>query len=107
MSQSKMSAIIACVVSLVIAIGGWSVTYLSQSRQADVKRIEIAVGILRAKPEDSIRPAREWAVNVISYYSHDVPLSDAARNALLEHQVLGLVGIAESAGEALPAINNR
>ena len=44
--------------------------------------VEIAVSILRAKPEDNIRPAREWTVDVISKYS-EVPLTKSVREALL------------------------
>jgi hypothetical protein len=36
-------------------IGAWA-TYYATQREAQVKMIEIAVGILAAKPEDSIKP---------------------------------------------------
>jgi hypothetical protein len=45
--------------------------------------IEIAVGLIRQPPSDEVQPAREWAVNVIEYYS-DVKLSQKARAALLK-----------------------
>ena len=67
------------------AIGGAVVAYanlLITNREMDVKMVEIAVGILSQEPKDSIAPAREWAVDVISYYAGPVRPSDAARSAL-------------------------
>lgn len=70
-------------------IGGSAVAlfgYLGTSREMDVKMVEIAVGILAREPTPPIRPAREWAVDIINEYSN-VSLSPQARAALLENQI--------------------
>ena len=59
--------------------------YLVTKREADVKMIEIAVGILAAKPDQNIKPARAWAVDVLDHYSTDVKLTDEVKAALLDN----------------------
>lgn len=77
-------------VPLISAIIGGSVVallnYMGTNRQMDVKMVEIAVGILAKEPTYPIQPAREWAVDVINQFSQ-IPLSEPARAALLEHQL--------------------
>lgn len=82
-----IAALIGAAATLLITFSGSLLGYWGQSRAMEVKMVEIAVGILRAEPEANIRPAREWAVDVISEYS-EVPMSKAAREALLSHQAL-------------------
>ncbi|MEG6507732.1 hypothetical protein V6C03_01995 [Methyloligella sp. 2.7D] len=86
MGSQIQAALIAAIVSAVVTVGGWFVTYWTQDRALQVKMVEIAVGILRAEPKENIRPAREWAVDVISEYSY-VPLKPEVQRALLEHRV--------------------
>jgi hypothetical protein len=61
--------------------------YAVRQREMSIKMIEIAVGILTAKPDDSIRPARKWAVQVISKYAADmeVPIDEDVRRALYDN----------------------
>jgi hypothetical protein len=51
--------------------------------------VEIAVGILQAEPDARIRPARQWAVALLQYYSTEVPLPDEVASLLIEEQLPG------------------
>lgn len=87
MNNAVRTAAIAGVSAIVGALIGAWLDYAVREREMDIKMVEIAVGILRAEPSEGIRPAREWAVNIISYYSPEVPLSAKARDALIQNRV--------------------
>ena len=54
----------------------------------DIRTIEIAIDILREKPESELRPAREWAVDLIdSHFPDELKFSDEARRALVDNEV--------------------
>jgi hypothetical protein len=72
--------------ALLGGIVGSVLTYWSANREMDVKMVEIALGILAKSPTDPVKPAREWAVDVINQYSA-VKLSPQARDAFLENQI--------------------
>jgi len=80
--NNAWAGLIGALVGGLIVAGG---NYLVTKREAEVKMIEIAVGILAAKPDESIKPARAWAVDVLDRYSRDVRLSDEVKRALLDH----------------------
>jgi len=80
-----ISAITALITSGLVALGDYSV----RAREMDIKMMEIAVGLLKEDPKGPLQPAREWAVDVMSYYSKGgVPLSVDASVALKGHRIL-------------------
>jgi hypothetical protein len=72
----------AIVGGLIVAVGNYWVT----EQEANVKMVEIAIGILAAKPEENIKPARAWAVDVLKLYApKQARLSEEVARALLDH----------------------
>jgi hypothetical protein len=80
MSNGLQIALISAATGVVGALFG----YAAADREASVKMIEVAVGILAAKPEGNIKPARKWAVDIINHYS-DVKLPEDVKAALLDN----------------------
>jgi hypothetical protein len=81
--MGKGEAITVALIGLIGVIVGSLLTYFVSSRDLDIKMIDIAVGLLKEDPANiKLQPARNWAVDIISYYSADVPLTEEARNAL-------------------------
>jgi hypothetical protein len=51
-------------------LGGAALQHLSQSRDQDIKMVQVGLDILRTDPKtNSINPAREWAIRVVEKYS--------------------------------------
>jgi len=67
----------------VVVLGGVGLFVSSaiQSRDANAKLVETAVGVLRAKPDESNKGLRVWAMAVVNKYSQ-VPLSLQAQEEL-------------------------
>jgi hypothetical protein len=90
-----MSNILVAAITGLAALGGALIGSLyqhaSRERELDIKMVEIAVNILRAKPEPSVQPVREWAVAVMDKYS-GLKLSDDARRVLLNEPLPGSFG---------------
>lgn len=89
MSAGAASAWLTVSTAVAALLGGIVGSWLDfdvRDRQLDVRLVEIAVGILQAEPKDNIRPAREWAVDVIAKYSN-VPISPASRVALIDNSL--------------------
>ena len=64
-------------------IGYW-LNGIRHKREMAVKMIEIALGILTAKPEPENKALREWAVNILVLNSpKEAPLSAGAKQAML------------------------
>jgi hypothetical protein len=102
MNSSVTTALIAAGFGLVGGLIGGALDYVVREREINVKMVEIAVGLLREDPKGRLQPAREWAVQVIDDNS-DTPLSDAARQALLNCPVDKFAAIGRSAtGKELP-----
>jgi hypothetical protein len=80
--MGKGEAITVALIGFLGVIVGALLTYLVSAREADIKMIDIAVGLLKEDPNGQLQPARNWAVDVISYYSTDVELSSEAKDAL-------------------------
>src|SRR4051812_40566245 len=69
------------IVALLSAFVGSAVTYLMHRREMGVKMSEVAIGILRAKPDENTRALRDWAVDVLAHYAkHHVPLKAELRS---------------------------
>ena len=84
MWKTLLTTLGAAVVGGIVTIVGAGLEFQSKDRELDIKLLEIALGILREKPEnDQISGAREWAVDVLSKYS-DVPVSDVAKSQLVK-----------------------
>ena len=66
---------------VVIAGVGLFVNSSLKSREVNVKYVEMAVDILRAKPDESQKNLRGWAINLINTYSK-VPLPVEAQQEL-------------------------
>lgn len=59
----------------------------SARNAANVRLVELAVGVLQRKPNSATRDLRTWAISVIDRYS-DVDLSPTARAALADSLTL-------------------
>jgi hypothetical protein len=46
-----------------------SVQLLISSQQRDTKMVEIAIGVLAAKPNEDVKGARAWAIRVVERHS--------------------------------------
>lgn len=69
-----------------VAVGG--LEYYAKDREMDIRMIEIALDILREKPESEIRAAREWAVDLIDSHSPKaLKFSQQARDYLIDNKV--------------------
>jgi len=87
--------------SIAAALGSW-LTYRSRHRELDVKMIELAVGLLTQKPEDSTMPLRNWAVDLLDHYS-EVKLSPETKAALRQNALPELPGFFVGASFLEPA----
>ena len=83
---SVVTAIIAslCTVAVAIATGWFS--YASKDEELRVHLVEIALGILRAKPEEDVANARGWAVDVMERNS-GVKFKEEDRDQLLHKPI--------------------
>ena len=74
-----ISAVTALVTSGLVAL----LDYTVRQRDMDIKMMEMAVGLLKEDPNGPLRATREWAIDLISYYSkQSVPLPENAISAL-------------------------
>jgi len=81
---------IAFAIALVPVVTAWIAgryADASARRDANVRLVEVAVGVLQQPPSSATRVMRVWAVAVVDKYS-EVPLGDAARKALTDSIVL-------------------
>ncbi len=77
----------AVLIPLVVGIVGWQVNTAVKERDAQVRMIELAVGILQQEPDPEAGIGlREWAVDVIDRHS-GVALSQAAQLELLQRSL--------------------
>jgi len=65
----------------VIAGVGLIVDSTLKNREVNLKYVQVAVDILRVKPEESSKNLRKWAIDVINEYSK-IPLSLEAQEEL-------------------------
>jgi hypothetical protein len=61
-----------------------SVQLLISSQQRDTKMVEIAIGVLAAKPDENVKGARSWATRVIERHS-GTSFVEGERNELKGH----------------------
>ena len=66
---------------LVIAIVGWCIDSTLKRRETSAKMVEVAVGVLKSKPNASNGNLRTWAIQVVNRYS-EVPLPIQAQEEL-------------------------
>ena len=68
--------------------GSW-IEHTSRERELNIKMIELAIGLLKEEPNGPLKPARDWAVGVISKYAKNEgdPLSEDALEALKSEKV--------------------
>lgn len=81
--MSKSAEVVVPVLTALLGAGvGAVLTYLSASRELDIRLVEIGVGILTSAPEKE-KPAagRSWAVDVMEKYS-GVTFSASEREGL-------------------------
>lgn len=74
------------VIPLVVVLIANNYTQKQKESELAVRYIELAVGILRAAPDDQTRPLRKWAVAVIDHNSI-VPLPDDVKKSLESTQL--------------------
>ena len=82
-AQVVIAGIATVVVPLLIAYVGNLYTRSVKEREIQSRYIEIAVDVLRAKPDQQSRLLREWASDAIDAYS-DVKLSPDTKRSLVE-----------------------
>ena len=66
-------------------ISFWA-TNLSSSREHDAKMVELALGILRAAPNENVLGARRWAIRVIDAHA-GIPFTPDEEKALLKNAI--------------------
>ena len=76
-------------VPLVIAYTGQVYTSGLKQRDRQVQYVELAVSILKEKPDKTQGEVREWAADIIDKYS-EVPLTKKARQQLISVETLRL-----------------
>ena len=81
-----VTVVVGVVTAALGAFGASSLEYWTKQREMDIRMVEIAIGILREESNESIRPAREWSVDIVKSHSN-VELSDNARRALVDNQL--------------------
>ena len=99
------NAIGAVAIPVIVGLIGWQVNASVKERDAEIKMIEMAVGILQAKPDpEATTGLREWAVDLIDRHS-EVAISSEARDELVKRPLPMSAEIAASKVEsALKAI---
>src|SRR5262245_61466856 len=68
-------------IPVVLAVLGNVLSTTLKSRDVDMKMVEIATDILKAKPDESQKDLRDWAIASMDAHSR-VPFSVEAKNAL-------------------------
>jgi hypothetical protein len=66
-----------------------SVQLLISSQQRDTKMVEIAIGVLAAKPDENVKGARAWAIRVVERHSgtpFEQSESDELKNNALPYE---------------------
>jgi hypothetical protein len=81
--NTLVTVLTAGAVSTVISSG---VLYLTSSREHDAKMVEMALGILRAAPNENVTAARSWAIRVINGHS-GTPFTADEEKALLKNSI--------------------
>jgi hypothetical protein len=95
--NNAMWAAIVTLATLVGALGGSWIERMGHERELDIKMVEIAVGVLNAKPKADLKSVRDWALKVINHYS-EVKLPDEARRELESQPLPRPVGVGPIGG---------
>jgi hypothetical protein len=75
------------VIGLVITTGMTTyATYYNSSNEHNAKMVELALGILRAAPNENVIGARSWAIRVINAHS-GTTFTKEEENALLKNAI--------------------
>lgn len=79
-------AIVGAALTLVgVAIGNWT-SLVTKDHELKIRLVEIGIGVLRAEPKEGLRPAREWAIEIIEQNTGK-SFSPEAKKALIENQL--------------------
>jgi hypothetical protein len=81
-----INSTIPALVAVATAIISSYVLYANSLREHDAKMVEIAIGILRAKPDENVIGARRWAIRVVNAHS-GTPFTKADEEALLRNAI--------------------
>jgi len=68
-------------VPLAVGLAGHWVSAALTEKEVKMRYVELAIGILKEKPDEAAAGLREWAVKVLESYS-PVPIPEEARKAL-------------------------
>jgi hypothetical protein len=89
-SWDKITAIGAIcsgvLIPLAVAFAGFYFSQSMKDSENRLKYIEIAASVVRDEPKPENQALRVWAVDVLTHYSKDVPLSSEAQRALKERK---------------------
>ncbi len=77
----KLDIFLKLLVGVVVVIAGHYVNASIKHRKIDTEMIEMAVGILKTKPNQETVALRDWAIKVLNHHS-EIDLDDKAQNVL-------------------------
>jgi hypothetical protein len=77
----KAQIITNCFAVVVLGFIGGCIDSTLKRRDSNVKMIEVAVGVLRSKPDETSGELRNWAMDVINQYS-EVKITERLREVL-------------------------
>lgn len=78
-----ISTLIASIlVPIVIALIGYWYSNAMKERELQIRYLELATNILSQQPQKEQIYIRQWAVQIIKYYS-EIPLADSVENNLI------------------------
>jgi len=79
-SWAKVVSLVA--IPIILAVGGWLLQ--SSLKRGDIKHeyVKLSISILKARPTDTNRPLRQWAVKLFNEYSL-VKLDDKTSDLLV------------------------
>ena len=72
----------AIAIPIVVVVMGGRINDAIKTSENQMKYIEIATSLIRDDPKEDNHALRSWAIDVLTHFSKDVPLTEAAREEL-------------------------
>jgi hypothetical protein len=83
-----------------VVIVGWWIDSTLKRRETSAKMVEVAVGVLKSKPDESSSNLRTWAIQVVNKYS-EVPLPIQAQEELKTNALPVRTVLTDAAGNVM------
>lgn len=96
----KFAAITNFLAVIVLGVIGLLVNTSLKERDANVKMVEVAVGVLRAKPDEASLPLRNWVITVVNSFS-GIPLPREAVDVLRTNVLPSVRFLTDEGGNVL------